>query len=188
MSIFRPVSLIHIRTSSLLCFDPTHFRLISQWLYCNRSFKIRLEISFSELNNVQRNPHPTSSPQNDKRMCLFIFSTLLQNGYIRMVNVAFEHKICVSRVINNTPPIMLTHWGRVTHICVSKLTIIGSDNGLSPGRRKAIIWTNADIVNWTLGNKPQRNLNRNLCIFIKKKCIWKCRLGNGDHLVSASVC
>ena len=27
------------------------------------------------------------------------------------------------------------HWGRVTHICVSKLTIIGSDNGLSPGRR-----------------------------------------------------
>ena len=39
----------------------------------------------------------------------------------------------------------LTHWGRVTHICVSKLTIIGSDNGLSPGRRQAIIWTNAGI-------------------------------------------
>ena len=40
----------------------------------------------------------------------------------------------------------LTHWGRVTHICVSKLTIIGSDNGLSPGRRQAIIWTNAGIM------------------------------------------
>ena len=40
----------------------------------------------------------------------------------------------------------LTHWGRVTHICVNKLTIIGSDNGLSPGRRQAIIWTNAEIV------------------------------------------
>ena len=37
------------------------------------------------------------------------------------------------------------HWGRVTHICVSKLTIIGSDNGLSPGRRQAIIWTNAGM-------------------------------------------
>ena len=35
----------------------------------------------------------------------------------------------------------LTHWGRVKHICVSKLTIIGSDNGLSPGRRQAIIRT-----------------------------------------------
>ena len=40
----------------------------------------------------------------------------------------------------------LTHWGRVTHICVSKLTIIGSDNGLSPGRHQATIWTNAGIL------------------------------------------
>ena len=28
---------------------------------------------------------------------------------------------------------------------VSKLTIIVSDNGLSPGRRQAIIWPNARI-------------------------------------------
>ena len=40
----------------------------------------------------------------------------------------------------------LTHWGRVTHICVIKQTIIGSDNGLSPGRRQAIIWTNDGIL------------------------------------------
>ena len=40
----------------------------------------------------------------------------------------------------------LTHWGRVTHICISKLTIIVSDNGLSPGLRHAIIWTNAGIL------------------------------------------
>ena len=42
--------------------------------------------------------------------------------------------------------ILLTHWGRVTHICARKLTNIGSDNGLSPGRRQAIIWTNAGIL------------------------------------------
>ena len=30
-------------------------------------------------------------------------------------------------------------------MCVSKPTIIGSDNGLSPGRHQAIIWTNAGI-------------------------------------------
>ena len=41
---------------------------------------------------------------------------------------------------------VLTHWGRATHICFSKLTIIVSDNGLSPGRRQAIIWTNAGIL------------------------------------------
>ena len=40
----------------------------------------------------------------------------------------------------------LTHWGRVMHICVVNLTIIGPDNGLSPGRRQAIIWTNAGIL------------------------------------------
>ena len=40
----------------------------------------------------------------------------------------------------------LTHWGRVTHICVSKLTIISLDNGLSPSRRLFIIWTSAGIL------------------------------------------
>ena len=40
----------------------------------------------------------------------------------------------------------LTHSGRVTHICVIKLSIIGSNNGLSPDRRQAIIWTNAGIL------------------------------------------
>ena len=47
---------------------------------------------------------------------------------------------------------MATHWGQVMHICISKQTIIGSDNGLSPGRSQAIIWTNARIL-WiqTLG-------------------------------------
>ena len=47
---------------------------------------------------------------------------------------------------NNVFSHWLTHWGRVTHICVSKLTIIGSDNDLSPDRRKAIIWTNVVIL------------------------------------------
>ena len=53
----------------------------------------------------------------------------------------------------------LTHWGRVTHICVSKLTSIGSDNGLS------------------VRNKHQWNFNRNSYIFIQEnrfECVvWK---------------
>ena len=44
------------------------------------------------------------------------------------------------------PMALLTHWGRETHICVNNLTIIGSYNGLSCGRRQAIIWTNAGIL------------------------------------------
>ena len=34
----------------------------------------------------------------------------------------------------------------MTHICVSDLTIIGSDNGLLPDRRQAITRTNAGIL------------------------------------------
>ena len=34
----------------------------------------------------------------------------------------------------------------MTHICVGNLTNIGLDNGLSPGRRQVIIWTNAGIL------------------------------------------
>ena len=37
-------------------------------------------------------------------------------------------------------------WGWVTHISIGKLTIIGSDNGLSPGQRQADIRTNAGIL------------------------------------------
>ena len=32
------------------------------------------------------------------------------------------------------------------HTCVSKLTITGSNNGLSPGQHQAIFWTNAGIL------------------------------------------
>ena len=46
----------------------------------------------------------------------------------------------------STNMLCLIHWGRVTHICVGKLLIIGSDNGLSPDRRQAIIWTNAGLL------------------------------------------
>ena len=71
----------------------------------------------------------------------------------------------------------LTHWGRVTHICVSKLTIIGSDNGLSPDRRQAIIWTNAGIL--LIGQKGT-NFSENLIeihIFSFKKMYLKMSFG-----------
>ena len=49
-------------------------------------------------------------------------------------------------VVQSRFQVDLTHWGRVTYICVGKLSIIGSDNGLSPGRHQAIIWFNAGIL------------------------------------------
>ena len=50
-------------------------------------------------------------------------------------------------------------------------TIIGSDNGLSPERRQANIWTNDGILlmePWNLRNKLQWNFRRNSYIFIQE--------------------
>ena len=82
--------------------------------------------------------------------------------------------------------ITLSHWGRVTHTCVSKLTNIGLDSGLSPGRRQAIIWNNAGIL---LIGPLGTNFSEFQSKFIhvhSRKCIWKYRLINGGHFVSAS--
>ena len=53
---------------------------------------------------------------------------------------------------------------------VCELTIIGSDNGLSPGRCQAIIWNSDGILlNW--------NFNRNSYIFIQENAfenvVWE---------------
>ena len=63
---------------------------------------------------------------------------------------------------------ILSHWLRVTHICVCNLTSIGADNGLSPDRWKAIIWTNTGIVLiGTLGTNFSEIL-----IEIYTLCLW----------------
>ena len=58
-----------------------------------------------------------------------------------------------------------THWGQMTHICVIKLTTIGYNNGLSPGRHHAIIWTNAIVDCIIRRIKLQWYFNRNSNIF-----------------------
>ena len=53
----------------------------------------------------------------------------------------------------------LTHWGRVTHICVGNLNIIGS----AASHYLHQCW---NIVNWTPRNKLRWNVNQNSYIFI----------------------
>ena len=71
----------------------------------------------------------------------------------------------------------LTHWGRVMHIWVSKLTILGWDNGLSPSWCQAIIWANADILLiWTLGTNLSEILNEIDTFFIQENAFAKWHL------------
>ena len=76
----------------------------------------------------------------------------------------------------------------MTHICVSKLTITSSDNGLSPERHQAIISTNTGILLMGPLGTNFREILIKFYTFLLKKCIWKCRLVNGGHFVSALMC
>ena len=70
------------------------------------------------------------------------------NGFFQDNNFGLDNGLAP----NSQHAITLTHWGRVTNINVSKLTIIGSDNGLVPTRQQVIIWTNARILStWSSG-------------------------------------
>ena len=64
--------------------------------------------------------------------------------------------------------VLLTHWGRVTHIYVGKLAIIGSDYGLSPCPRQAIVWNNDGILLTGPLGTDLLNCDRNSSIFIYK--------------------
>ena len=71
---------------------------------------------------------------------------------------------------------------------VVNLTIIGSDNGLSPARRQAILLTNAGVL---LMGPLGTNLSETLIdiyAFHSRKRLWKCRLENGGHFVAVSMC
>ena len=72
---------------------------------------------------------------------------LQSNGNISKSNHTFDEILqYILRCLNQ--------WGRVIDICIGDLTIyasmnrvsIGSANGLSPGRRRAIIWTNDGML------------------------------------------
>ena len=67
---------------------------------------------------------------------------------------------CIITLIFLVDMKLINSLGRVTHICVCKITIIGSDNDLLPGRRQAIIWTNDGILLIrTLGRNFSQFLN-----------------------------
>ena len=84
----------------------------------------------------------STNPQALNRQ-VFILTVLSPKDILRAARLTAFNVFTATRA--PFTDMYLTHWGRATHICVSKLTNIGSDNGLSPGRRQAIIWTNAEI-------------------------------------------
>ena len=77
----------------------------------------------------------------------------------------------------------------MAHICIGHRTIIGSDNGLSPVRRQAIIWTSARILlTGPLWTNFSEILIENYLLSVKKMHLNMLSEKNGGHFVSASMC
>ena len=72
-------------------------------------------------------------------------SIVIHNMFHGFVVASFLVDSCAqfTHILKN---VYITHWGREMHICVGRITVSGSDNGLSPGRYQAIFWTNAGIL------------------------------------------
>ena len=81
----------------------------------------------------------------------------------------------------------LTHWGRVTHICIGNLTIIGSDDGLLPCRHQAIISTNAGMLIIGPSGTNFSEILIGIQTFHSRNCISKHRLQNGIYFLWASM-
>ena len=89
--------------------------------------------------NILRLCDACSAPSHYLRtnVCLLLiwsFRTNTSDIFIKLKQFALANVICKMAPFC-LARIVITHWGRVTHICVSESTIIGSDNGVSPGRR-----------------------------------------------------
>ena len=158
---------IYTRTHMYCFVDPmyldtqlTHSEIITLLAYmpnnCNFSFMVVPCIIFSVVNfmcltQIQQKYYVYIYIY--MYICIYNIGSVLTDGSLCKVFAILKTwnpiawlNIVVKFHANMFPWVQLTHWGRVSHICVGKLTIIGSANGLSPGRRQAIIWTNAGIL------------------------------------------
>ena len=109
-------SVVQIENSESAILDVTFIHLCTQvfgLLFANVHFAILL-------------PYKDFWCHRDRQICVLHYSNpRLCNRYGTLAVERLAMKIG------------LTHWGRVTHICVGNLTTVCSDNGLSPGRRQA---------------------------------------------------
>ena len=178
----------HILTHWLLGDINQRLNQLSQLFSCN-IWAVRIQLthfSYNDCENTCKLSYYHHQIGIITHLPLFMVRSW-KNGmhFMSFCILIFNLKLIFLKLISGT--CTLAHWGQKTHICVGKLTIIASDNGLSPGRRQAIIWTNAMILLiGPLGTNFSEILGK-IHSFSFKRCIWKCRLRNGVYLVSASM-
>ena len=91
-------------------------------------------------------------------------------------------------IYDNDSDTLTTIWNTsLTHLPQCRIWVsIGSGNGLSPVRRQAITWTNAELISIvTLGTNFREIRIKNTKCFAFMQCGWKYPLRKGIHFVQA---
>ena len=76
----------------------------------------------------------------------------------------------------------------MAHVCISKINIIGLDNGLSPGRSQAIISTNVEMLSIGPLEINFSAILIEINTFSFQKMYSKGSLQNGVYFVTALMC
>ena len=167
-----------VSSNQLVCISTVH-------VMCHRcEYNVRTFVKKSFRLHLSRNVYYIQWKKNGD---IYIHVTSNHSQCVTTIHeIGYKCKYIITIIRSQLQQCHLTHWGRVTHICVDNLTIIDPDNGLLPGRHQAIIWNNAGILSiGLLGTDFSEIL---IWHFLSRKCAWKCGLQNGSHFVSASMC
>ena len=125
------------------------------WVRHLRSFVVETEIPTISLSSQGNSVSILSRALKSRHFFPMANLLLGQLGWkeiLYYVHFVFRHRRLSPKVHPNQSSfikivcLILTQWHRVTHICVSKVTIICWDKGLSPGFRQVNIWNNAGIL------------------------------------------
>ena len=132
---------------------------------------------------VNRSLHIPSYPEHRLALQGVSLSFIKENSWDLILPVGNNSPTAVSGIMWR---VHITHWGRVTHIGVSKLSITYSDNGLSPDRRQSIIWANVEILlsNTRLSFKVLYILN--ICHYVYTISAFPLKRNTLSHLAKYS--
>ena len=112
------------------------------------------------------------APIHDLNQCWRLVNWKLGNKFQRKIKWNSMYLLnTLPSVITKCQTFYLTHGGRVTHICVGILIIIGSDNGLAPGWRQAIIIFIQESALEIVVREMASILSRPQCV--KPECVKK---------------
>ena len=92
---------------------------------------------------LKKNPWQQDWECKKRIVIWLIFMYCFKLFHLKYISIWWS-KFSVYFHVTHSP--LLTHWGRVTHICVNKLPTISLDNGFSPPRHQVIIWINTGIL------------------------------------------